>query len=136
MSGPNPQAPPTHQNKGHLLTTHPKGLATALGVVALLLLGASILTGVTGSLPTAAFGWTFGLQVIRAGVIFAIVAVLAIVLIRGWTGEWPSSFSTTGLGYNEAADATQAAVDYGEAQAIVNFLRPIVDAANKQEGAD
>jgi hypothetical protein len=135
LSGPNPQqsdqddSPRTRRD---LSSSHPEGFAIALGIGAVLLFVASVGTGVAGGLPTVAFGWTFGLEVFRAAVVFAIIAVVAIVLIRGWTGEWPSNFSTSGLGYREAAEVSEAAVDLGEAQAIVDLLRPAVEAANRQ----
>jgi hypothetical protein len=77
-----------------------------LSVAFLLIVAAVILVASLSSsssskdLPGIAFGWVFGLAVIRAAVVFGVVALVAMVLIRGWGGLWPQGVSTSGFEYN------------------------------------
>jgi hypothetical protein len=74
-------------------------MASLLFVLAIALLVGSLAYGVRDGLPSIALDWLFGLQLIRAALAFAIIAVLITVIVRGWGGLWPTSFLTTGFGY-------------------------------------
>jgi hypothetical protein len=86
-------------------------LAVAMLVlVAAIILYASLNSSSTKGLPGIAFGWKFGLGIIRAAIVFGVVALVAMVLIRGWGGLWPQSVSTTGLTYGPKEVAMQLRV--------------------------
>lgn len=73
-----------------------------MAIVALLLLFASTQSAHSeDDLPGIAFGWAFALDVIRAAVVFAVIAVVVMVLLRGWGGIWPQRISTSGIDYPE-----------------------------------
>jgi hypothetical protein len=82
-----------------LVRKHSRKVAFGLAVLAVGLLVGSLDYGVREGLPSIALDWLFGLQVVRAALVFAIVAVLLMLIVRGWGGMWPESFLTTGLGY-------------------------------------
>jgi hypothetical protein len=70
--------------------------------VAVVLLVASMRSAhVKSGLPDVAFGWEFGLDVIRAAIVFAVVASILMVLVRGWGGIWPQRISSSGFEYEE-----------------------------------
>jgi hypothetical protein len=94
-----------------LLEEYSREAAFVLLVVAVLLFALSALASETVHLPAVAFGWKLGLEIIRAAFAFGIVAIVAMVVVRGFGGMWPSSFSTTGLSY-EQADALVALAGY------------------------
>lgn len=73
----------------------------ALGAIAVAIFIASFVTGLQTGLPADAFEWTFGLRILRAAVAVAIVWALAVVLIRGWGGVWPSKVSTSGVEFEK-----------------------------------
>lgn len=81
------------------LARHPKLSACLLLVLALGTFVASMLGEVDPGLPPAALGWRFGLVLVRAAVAFAIIAVLALLVVRGWSGLWPRRLSRDGLDY-------------------------------------
>jgi hypothetical protein len=89
------------------LFEHSEDITGVLMLVALSLLAASIATSVKGGLPDVALGWTFGLVILRAGVVFAVVAVIVMFLARGWGGLWPARISTTGVDYQQLGEASQ-----------------------------
>jgi hypothetical protein len=121
---------------GSTLAAYPRLSATGLGVMVVVLILASVLTGFATGLPGIAFGWRFGLEITRAAVVFGILALIVTFLVRGWIGEWPRSISTSGLDYSEALEVSEAAVDLREAQAIVDRVRPILESARTGRGAE
>jgi hypothetical protein len=82
-----------------MVRKHSKKMAFGLVVLAVGLLVGSFDYGVREGLPSVALDWLFGLQIIRAALAFAIIAVLVLLIVRGWGGMWPESFLTTGVGY-------------------------------------
>jgi len=91
-----------------LLREHSEDVASILFLLAVALLIASLLTGVSKNLPSIALGWTFGIAVIRAGVVFAVVAALTVFLVRGWGGLWPQRISTTGIDFQQLAEGSDS----------------------------
>lgn len=108
-----------------LLHEHHRIVAVALAILAAALLFASIEAGVSGGLPTAAFGWRLGIEVIRAAVAFGIIAVVAIVIIRGWGGLWPKSISTTSIDWEELSQGT---TEYAQARGTVDRVSAEIEA--------
>jgi hypothetical protein len=119
-SGPPPAPTPGRVDRGEaprrdLLRTHSKLAASVLALLGIGMFFASFSDGVHSGLPTVAFDWVFGIQVVRAAVAFAIFAVLIALIVRGWGGLWPQRITTTSLEFPEAeqdilqgtADATQ-----------------------------
>ena len=104
--------------------THPKACASGLLVVVVLAFVASATSEVVPNLPTAALGWKFGLDLIRALVVVAIIGGIAMVLIRGRAGEWPKALGPGGAEYADRPEVAKAVENYGEAQAR---LDPVVD---------
>jgi hypothetical protein len=95
------------KTKRDLLHERPEIAAITLTLVAAVLVVASVEAGVSAGLPSAAFGWKLGIEIVRAAVAFAIVAVVVIVLVRGWGGHWPQRISTTSIDWGELADAIE-----------------------------
>jgi len=90
------------------LHLHSRKAVAFLGIVAIVLLVASMRSAHTKSgLPEIAFGWEFGLDVIRAAIVFAVVASILMVLVRGWGGIWPQRISTSGLDYPQLTEAAR-----------------------------
>jgi len=85
-----------------LMRVHSKKLTIALAAVAVALLIGSLDYGVREGLPSVALDWLFGLQLIRAAVAFVIVAIIIMLLLRGWGGLWPERILTTGLEFPAA----------------------------------
>jgi len=95
-----------------LMRVHSKKMAFVLVAVAIGLLVGSLDYGVREGLPSVALDWLFGLQLIRAAVAFVIVAVLLMLLIRGWGGLWPERILTTGVEFPAAEkDIEQGAAE-------------------------
>ncbi len=128
LARPEPSGPPPTPDQADisdhrdLVRKHSKRVALALVVLAVGLLVGSLDYGVREGLPSIALDWLFGLQVIRAALAFAIIAVLVLLIIRGWEGMWPESFLTTGVGY-----PAEKVVEGGIAQSTA------VSAAARQE---
>lgn len=109
LARPEPSGPPpvadstktldTDGDRRDLVRKHSKKMAFGLFVLAACLLVGSLDYGVREGLPSVALDWLFGLQVIRAGLAFAIIAVVVLLIVRGWGGMWPENFLTTGVGY-------------------------------------
>jgi len=94
------------------MRVHSKKMAFVLVAVAIGLLVGSLDYGVREGLPSVALDWLFGLQLIRAAVAFVIVAVLLMLLIRGWGGLWPERILTTGVEFPAAEkDIEQGAAE-------------------------
>jgi uncharacterized membrane protein len=93
--------------KRDLLAERAAYAAALLGIVAAGLIVASIKAGVTGNLPTIAGGWKLGVELLRAAIAFAVIAVLLIVLVRGWGGHWPQRISTTGIDWGDLTEAIE-----------------------------
>jgi len=109
------------------LHLHSRKAVALLAIVAIVLLVASMRSAHTQSgLPEIAFGWEFGLDVIRAGIVFAIVASILMVLVRGWGGIWPQRISTSGFDYPQLAEATR---DLGREEARMSRLEAELEAA-------
>jgi hypothetical protein len=89
--------------KRDLLAEHPALAAIALAVLAVTLVVFSITAGVSGTLPTIAGGWKLGIEILRAAIAFGVIAILVIVLIRGWGGHWPQRISTTSIDWGSLA---------------------------------
>lgn len=85
------------------LARHPRISAGLLGALAVGVLVASLLGEDERGLPTVALGWRLGLVLIRAAVAFAIVAVVVLLIVRGWSGLWPQRVSRDGLDYPDAS---------------------------------
>lgn len=105
----NPAAPKSTEEPGHRrdpLHEHSKVVVVAMCILAIGLLVASLLSDASEKLPTAAFGWELGLDIIRAAVAFAVIAGFVIVLFRGWGGIWPQRLSTTGIDYKELSEGS------------------------------
>lgn len=78
---------------------HSKPVVSVMLVVAAGLLAASFTQGVNEGLPSVALDWLFGLRLLRALGAFAILAILAMVLIRGWGGLWPQRISASSVDF-------------------------------------
>jgi hypothetical protein len=113
LASPEPSGPPSPDDQAKspgtdtgehrdLVRKHSKKMAFGLVVLAVGLLVGSLGYGVREGLPSIALDWLFGLQIIRAALAFAIIAVLVLLIVRGWGGMWPESFLTTGVGYPPA----------------------------------
>jgi hypothetical protein len=85
-----------------LMRVHSKKLALGLIVLAVALLVGSLAYGVREGLPSVALDWLFGLQLLRAAVAFVVVAVLVMLILRGWGGLWPERILTTGVEFPAA----------------------------------
>jgi|HubBroStandDraft_6_1064221.scaffolds.fasta_scaffold712047_1 hypothetical protein len=85
-----------------LMRVHSKKMALVLIAIAIGMLVGSLDYGVRGGLPSVALDWLFGLQVLRAAVAFVIVAILLMLLLRGWGGLWPERILTTGVEFPSA----------------------------------
>ncbi len=101
-----------------LLEEYSREAAVILLVVAVLLFALSALAGETVHLPSIAFGWKLGLEIVRAAFAFAIVTIVIMVVLRGFGGMWPSSFSTTGLSYEQADAVVGLAADLVELERL------------------
>jgi hypothetical protein len=95
-----------------VLHDHAEQVVVALLFVGILLLIASISAGVSDGLPTIAFGWKFGLEIVRAAVVFAIFGVVAIILARGWIGQWPRRISTSGIDFEDEISDVKAGLEH------------------------
>jgi hypothetical protein len=84
-----------------LLRAHSRLVAVGLLVLAVGIFAGSFAYGSHSGLPTVALDWLFGLQVIRGAVVFAIFALLIVLLIRGWGGLWPQRITTTSIEFPE-----------------------------------
>jgi hypothetical protein len=85
-----------------LMRVHSKKMAFGLAALAIALIVGSLSYGVRGGLPSVALDWMFGLQLIRAAVAFVIIAVLLMLIVRGWGGLWPERILTTGVEFPAA----------------------------------
>lgn len=95
---------------GDPLSKYGREIAFGLAVLAILLFALSALTPEAVRLPGIAFGWKLGLEIIRAGIAFAVITLVVIVLVRGSAGLWPESFTTSGFDYRlseEGANLTE-----------------------------
>lgn len=88
-----------------LLVEHSRAVVFGLCAVAVVLLALSVKSQEAIQLPSLAFGWKLGLDITRAAVVLGVVAILAMVLIRGYGGLWPYKVSTTGFDYEKIASA-------------------------------
>jgi len=79
---------------------------------------ASSYGGIRHGLPTLAFDWAAGLFVLRAGVVFAILAALSIFLARAWGGYWPNQISTTGMGFPDDVQEGADDINAGSTEAM------------------
>jgi hypothetical protein len=79
------------------MRAHGKVIAALLLLVAIGLAVGSFLTGTHEHLPSVALKWVFGLQLLRAGLAFAIIATLVALLVRGSAGIWPVRAGSSGL---------------------------------------
>lgn len=104
-TGPNPE--PTHSKEGDHLATYGRVVAASLALVAIGLTVGSIGSGVDDGLPSIALNWRFGLDIIRAAEIFAIIAVVVMLIVRGWGGMWPRRVSTSGIDFAEVAEGSK-----------------------------
>ena len=89
------------------LETHGRPVAILLTAAAIGLTAASFATDISDGLPSIALDWTFGLHVIRAAEIFAIVALVVMLIVRGWGGRWPSRVSTSGIDFADLAEGSK-----------------------------
>jgi hypothetical protein len=95
-----------------LMRVHSKKMALVLIAIAIGLLVGSLDYGVRAGLPSVALDWLFGLQIIRAAVAFVIIAILLMLLLRGWGGLWPERILTTGVEFPTAEkDIEQGAAE-------------------------
>lgn len=85
-----------------LVGVHSRKVAIALIVLAVGLFVGSLDYGVREGLPSVALDWLFGLQVLRAALAFVIIAVLGMLIVRGWGGLWPERILTTGVEFPAA----------------------------------
>jgi hypothetical protein len=97
-----------------LMRVHSKKVASALIVLAIGLLVGSLDYGVREGLPSVALDWLFGLQIIRAAVAFVIIAVLLMLILRGWGGLWPERILTTGVEF----PAAERDVEQGASESV------------------
>jgi hypothetical protein len=100
--GPNPPDDDEGEATADPLTRFPRVSATLVGLLATGLLVASLLGDTQRGLPTLAFEWQFGLDLVRAALAFVIIASILLLVIRGWHGVWPQRFSHEGLDYSDA----------------------------------
>ena len=134
--GPPPAVdPPLATSDPHvrrdLMRVHSKKVAAGFFVLATASIAASFAYGARGGLPGVAFDWLFGLQLIRAAVAFAIVAVLVMLIVRGWGGLWPNRVLTSGFEFpveeeleRDLAEGSQYASRLrGELQALISQQR-------------
>ena len=106
------------------LVRYPRTAATLVAIVAAGLIVASLLSDTERGLPTLAFDWQFGLDLIRAGVAFVIIALLLILVIRGWHGVWPQRFSHEGLDYSDALKGSaEQQIGLKEASELIDQIR-------------
>jgi hypothetical protein len=121
-----------HAHSRDLLRTHSKKVASLLALLALGLFVASFALGARRGLPTIAFDWLFGLQVVRAAVAFAIIAVLGVVIIRGWGGLWPQRITTTGIEFATGErEITEGTADV--LQTLRDLVREELESKNPKE---
>lgn len=105
---PKPETNPASKaDRPDHLETHGRPVAVLLAVAAIGLTAASFATGVSDGLPSIALNWTFGLHVIRAAEVFAIVVLVVMLIVRGWGGRWPSRVSTSGIDFAELAEGSK-----------------------------
>lgn len=97
---------PKQSHNRDLLAEHSVRVAVVLIVCALGLFISSFAAGNPIKLPGIALGWGFGLEVVRAALALAILAVIIMVIVRGWGGMWPSGISTQGIDYKEISQTT------------------------------
>jgi hypothetical protein len=101
--GPNPESNADQaESITDPLTRYPRTSAILVGLMALGLFGASLVGDTEHGLPTLAFDWQLGLDLVRAAVAFVIIALVLLLVIRGWHGVWPQRFSHEGLDYSDA----------------------------------
>ena len=101
--GPNPQNYAAQDDSvADPLTRYPRTSAVLVAVVAVGLFAASLFGDTEHGLPTLAFEWQFGLDLVRAAVAFVVIALILLLVIRGWNGVWPQRFSHEGLDYSDA----------------------------------
>jgi hypothetical protein len=113
------------------LHLHSRKAVALLAIVAIVLLVASMRSAHAKSgLPEIAFGWEFGLDVIRAAIVFAVVASILMVLVRGWGGIWPQRISTSGIDYPQLAEANRV---LGREEARMPKLEAELEAAQQSE---
>jgi len=117
-----------------LLRAYSKPAAVVLALLGIAMFYASFSDGLHNGLPTAAFDWVFGIQVVRAAVAFAIIAALIVLILRGWGGLWPRGASTTGFEYPDAEqDILQGTAD---ATQISRELLRLLQAMNEPAGRE
>jgi hypothetical protein len=116
------------RTKRDLMAEHPAWAAIALGALAVALVVFSIKAGVSGNLPTIAGGWKLGVEILRAAIAFGVIAVLLIVLIRGWGGHWPKRISTTSIDWGDLAEGIQERKDASD---IVDEVEAELQAVQK-----
>jgi hypothetical protein len=106
------------------LTRYPRTAALLVGLMAAGLFAASLLGDTEPGLPTLAFDWQFGLDLIRAAVAFVIVALILLLVIRGWNGVWPQRFSHEGLDYSDALKGSaEQQIGLKEASELLDQIR-------------
>jgi hypothetical protein len=122
--GPNPQTDANPDEVADPLTRYPRTSAVLVGLMALGLLAASLLGDTEHGLPTLAFEWQFGLDLVRAAVAFVIIALVLLLVIRGWNGVWPQRFSHEGLDYSDALKGSaMQQVGLKEASELLDQIR-------------
>lgn len=89
------------------LSRYPRSSALLIAFLAAGLLLASLLGDTEHGLPTLAFEWQFGLDLIRAAIAFLIIGLVLLLVVRGWNGVWPQRFSHEGLDYSDAVAGTE-----------------------------
>lgn len=130
-AGPNPPQGPEATDH---LATYGKPVAIGLALVAVGLTVVSFTTGISEGLPAIALNWRLGLDAIRAAEIFAIVAVVVMVIVRGWGGMWPTRVSTSGIDFAGVAEGSKE-ISYAVSsvlEVLPEMVRLEVESANKQ----
>jgi hypothetical protein len=113
----------SRRGRHDLLEEYGPEAAFGLLVVAGVLFFLSSTTSDTVQLPGIAFGWKLGLEIIRAAIVFGVVAAIVMVLVRGFGGMWPSSLSTSGLSYEQADAIAELVEILGELDTVRVELR-------------
>jgi hypothetical protein len=125
--GPNPNEDADQvESVGDPLARYPRTAAVLVGLMAAGLLVASLLGDTQHGLPTLAFEWQFGLDLVRAAVAFLIIALILLLVIRGWNGVWPQRFSHEGLDYSDALKGSAIQqVGLKEASELLDKIREL-----------
>jgi hypothetical protein len=99
---------------------HSKLIAGMFLVVVVAMLVVSFTQGIDEGLPSVALDWNFGLKLLRGLGAFGLVAIVAMILVRGWGGMWPQRITSGGVEFPELEQ--EVADDASEVSELVRAI--------------